>query len=236
MPSSEPPPPVSQRVLTGAWMPRGSPRRPCGGPRRRRRRGGAAPSGWGARTPSSPRSRAGRRLRGRAEDRVALGERGVGASRGAACRTARSSRSALLDDDVLARARRGDGHRRMQCDGTHRSTTSTSESPRMARKSGTTAAAPASAANARARSGRTAATARRSTVTPRTCRYPSAWSRATKPAPTIPTRTRGRSRFHHGHLLPSRSMPPDHRRRDSPKICQEGPICEGTAPSSGRST
>ncbi len=61
----------------------------------------------------------------------------------------------------------------------------------MARKSGATTATRASAANARARSGRTAVTARSSTSTPWTCRYASAWMRATKPAPTMPTRTRG---------------------------------------------
>ena len=69
-----------------------------------------------------------------------------------------------------------------------------------------TAAAPSSSAKARARSGRPAATARISTATPRTCRYASACRRAENPAPTSPTRSRGRAALRHGHLLRSRSI------------------------------
>ena len=88
---------------------------------------------------------------------------------------------------ATSRARRGDAY------GTQRSTTSTSGRRATAATSSSTRPTPNSSANARPAPAGGRHRSVSSTSTPVTCRYASAWIRATKPAPTSPTRTRRRS-------------------------------------------
>jgi hypothetical protein len=105
-----------------------------------------------------------------ADDLVRRRERALEHRQARGAGAAEEAGEGLLDDDVLARRRRFHRHRGMQmrrhAQVDHVDFGIVEDGAEVR----TTAAAPASAANARARSARTAVTARRSTVTPWTCR------------------------------------------------------------------